>query len=82
MLDDRGDRMTSPPRSEVNSALDIFVKDMGLVRDAARAAGLSPMYSERDGPPRTRSTTLSKSRTGTGSGSSHQASKAATSQSP
>ena len=35
MLDDRGARMVSPG-DEVRSALDIFVKDMGLVVDAAR----------------------------------------------
>jgi 3-hydroxyisobutyrate dehydrogenase len=35
MLDDRGARMVSPT-DEVRSALDIFVKDMGLVVDAAR----------------------------------------------
>jgi 3-hydroxyisobutyrate dehydrogenase/putative dehydrogenase len=36
MLDDRGARMVHPGE-EVRSALDIFVKDMGLVTDAARA---------------------------------------------
>jgi 3-hydroxyisobutyrate dehydrogenase len=36
MLDDRGARMVRPGE-EVRSALDIFVKDMGLVTDAARA---------------------------------------------
>jgi 3-hydroxyisobutyrate dehydrogenase len=35
MLDDRGERMVRGS-DEVNSALDIFVKDMGLVLDAAR----------------------------------------------
>jgi 3-hydroxyisobutyrate dehydrogenase len=35
MLDDRGERMVHGS-DEVNSALDIFVKDMGLVLDAAR----------------------------------------------
>jgi len=35
MLDDRGDRMVHGT-DQVNSALDIFVKDMGLVLDAAR----------------------------------------------
>ena len=40
MLSDRGDRMTVPGGSDaVNSALDIFVKDMGLVLDAGSAAG-------------------------------------------
>jgi 3-hydroxyisobutyrate dehydrogenase/putative dehydrogenase len=37
MLDDRGERMVHGT-DEVRSALDIFVKDMGLVTDAARAA--------------------------------------------
>ncbi len=37
MLDDRGGRMVHGP-DEVKSALDIFVKDMGLVADAARAS--------------------------------------------
>lgn len=36
MLDDRGSRMIDPANEEVCSALDIFVKDMGLVVDAAR----------------------------------------------
>jgi 3-hydroxyisobutyrate dehydrogenase/putative dehydrogenase len=37
MLDDRGARMVHGTE-EVKSALDIFVKDMGLVTDAARAS--------------------------------------------
>jgi 3-hydroxyisobutyrate dehydrogenase len=37
MLDDRGGRMVHGT-DEVKSALDIFVKDMGLVTDAARAS--------------------------------------------
>jgi 3-hydroxyisobutyrate dehydrogenase len=37
MLDDRGRRMVHGT-DEVKSALDIFVKDMGLVTDAARAS--------------------------------------------
>jgi 3-hydroxyisobutyrate dehydrogenase len=37
MLDDRGERMVHGT-DEVRSALDIFVKDMGLVVDAARAS--------------------------------------------
>jgi 3-hydroxyisobutyrate dehydrogenase len=37
MLDDRGERMVQPS-DEVKSALDIFVKDMGLVLDAARTS--------------------------------------------
>jgi 3-hydroxyisobutyrate dehydrogenase len=36
MLDDRGERMVHPS-DEVKSALDLFVKDMGLVIDAARS---------------------------------------------
>jgi len=40
MLDDRGPRMVHGT-DEVNSALDIFVKDMRLVTDAARASGLT-----------------------------------------
>lgn len=36
MLDDRGARMVDETNTEVRSALDIFVKDMGLVVDAAR----------------------------------------------
>ena len=37
MLDDRGARMVDPDNQEVRSTIDIFVKDMGLVTDAARA---------------------------------------------
>ena len=36
MLEDRGARMIDNPSGQVRSALDIFVKDMGLVLDAAR----------------------------------------------
>ncbi len=36
MLDDRGERMVDDAFDEPKSALDIFVKDMGLVTDAAR----------------------------------------------
>jgi len=36
MLDDRGARMVDDTSDEVRSALDIFVKDMGLVLGAAR----------------------------------------------
>jgi len=36
MLDDRGARMVDDSADEVRSALDIFVKDMGLVLGAAR----------------------------------------------
>src|SRR4029453_16350830 len=45
MLDDRGPRMVHGT-DEVNSALDIFVKDMRLVTDPARASGLpTPLAS-------------------------------------
>jgi 3-hydroxyisobutyrate dehydrogenase/putative dehydrogenase len=37
MLDDRGARMVHNPDNEIRSTIDIFVKDMGLVTDAARA---------------------------------------------
>jgi 3-hydroxyisobutyrate dehydrogenase len=36
MLDDRGERMVDGAFDEAKSALDIFVKDMGLVTEAAR----------------------------------------------
>jgi 3-hydroxyisobutyrate dehydrogenase/putative dehydrogenase len=39
MLDDRGQRMVHGAFEQVNSALDIFVKDMDLVVDAARQHG-------------------------------------------
>jgi 3-hydroxyisobutyrate dehydrogenase len=39
MLHDRGARMVEGTYDEVRSALDIFVKDMGLVTEAARAHG-------------------------------------------
>ena len=39
MLDDRGARMLDEAWTPVHSALDIFVKDLGLVDEAARAAG-------------------------------------------
>ena len=39
MLDDRGARMVGGDSDEVKSALDLFVKDMALVTDAARANG-------------------------------------------
>ena len=48
MLDDRGERMVDGAFDEAKSALDIFVKDMGLVTDAARAVRLSRLRS----PPR------------------------------
>jgi 3-hydroxyisobutyrate dehydrogenase len=37
MLEDRGARMVDPDNHEIKSTIDIFVKDMGLVTDAARA---------------------------------------------
>ncbi len=37
MFGDRGSRMVDEGNTEVRSAIDIFVKDMGLVTDAARA---------------------------------------------
>ena len=40
MLDDRGERMVDGAFDEAKSALDIFVKDMGLVTDAARSVDL------------------------------------------
>src|SRR6201996_441863 len=39
MFDDRGARMVAGTFDEVRSALDIFVKDMGLVTEAASDAG-------------------------------------------
>jgi 3-hydroxyisobutyrate dehydrogenase len=39
MFDDRGARMVAGTFDEVRSALDIFVKDMGLVTGAAAEAG-------------------------------------------
>jgi len=39
MFDDRGTRMVTGEFGEVRSAMDIFVKDMGLVGAAAEAAG-------------------------------------------
>lgn len=39
MLDDRGERMVQGAFDDPKSALDIFVKDMGLVTDAARETG-------------------------------------------
>ena len=38
MLGDRGDRMITESFDDVTSAIDIFVKDLGLVLDAAREA--------------------------------------------
>lgn len=42
MLDDRAGRMLSDGPVDVESALDIFVKDTGLVLDAARENGFQP----------------------------------------
>ncbi len=39
MLGDRGERMLDGPPAAVRSAVDIFVKDLGLVRDEARRVG-------------------------------------------
>ena len=39
MLSDRGPRMLQGSHAEVTSRIDIFVKDSGLVADAARAVG-------------------------------------------
>ena len=39
MFDDRGARMVAGDFGNVRSALDIFVKDMGLVTGAAEDAG-------------------------------------------
>jgi len=36
MLDDRGARMVDNPNNDILSTIDIFVKDMGLVTEAAR----------------------------------------------
>src|SRR5262249_32795742 len=41
MLDDRGARMVERAFDDARSALDIFVKDMGLVTDAGRQTGAS-----------------------------------------
>ncbi len=41
MLGDRGPRMAAEAFDDVTSAVDIFVKDLGLVIDAARAAKLA-----------------------------------------
>ena len=40
MLDDRGRRMVAPLDGPVRSAVSLFVKDLGLVLDEARDAGL------------------------------------------
>ncbi|MFI6578863.1 NAD(P)-dependent oxidoreductase [Nocardiopsis sp. NPDC050513] len=45
MLDDRGGRMVTRSFDDVRSALDIFVKDMGLVADAAERSGLDAVLA-------------------------------------
>jgi 3-hydroxyisobutyrate dehydrogenase/putative dehydrogenase len=46
MLDDRGRRMVDGSFDDVKSALDIFVKDMGLVVDAAGSSRARTMLAE------------------------------------
>ena len=46
MLEDRGGRMLAREFTPARSALDIFVKDMGLVRDAAREVGFATPLSD------------------------------------
>lgn len=47
MLSDRGPRMLADTDVEVTSQINIFVKDSGLVHDAARAAGAAtPLLDE------------------------------------
>ena len=46
MLDDRGSRMLTREFDDVRSALDIFVKDMGLVVDAGAANGARTPLAE------------------------------------
>jgi 3-hydroxyisobutyrate dehydrogenase-like beta-hydroxyacid dehydrogenase len=46
MLDDRGSRMLTREFTEVRSALDIFVKDMGLVVEAGAAGGARTPLAE------------------------------------
>jgi 3-hydroxyisobutyrate dehydrogenase len=50
MLDDRGGRMVDGDFENPKSALDIFVKDMGLVTDAARGTGCpAPLAAAAEG---------------------------------
>ena len=42
MMDDRIERMLSVEAPSVESAMDIFVKDTGLVVEAARENGMEP----------------------------------------
>ena len=46
MLDDRGSRMLTREFADVRSALDIFVKDMGLVVEAGAAGGARTPLAE------------------------------------
>lgn len=46
MLEDRGGRMLEREFTPAKSALDIFVKDMGLVREAAEEAGFATPLSD------------------------------------
>jgi 3-hydroxyisobutyrate dehydrogenase/putative dehydrogenase len=46
MLDDRGSRMLTREFTDVRSALDIFVKDMGLVVEAGTAGGARTPLAE------------------------------------
>ena len=46
MLEDRGERMLSREFDDVRSALDIFVKDMGLVVETGAANGARTPLSE------------------------------------
>lgn len=46
MLEDRGERMLDRSFLPAKSALDIFVKDMGLVREAAREKGFGTPLSD------------------------------------
>jgi 3-hydroxyisobutyrate dehydrogenase-like beta-hydroxyacid dehydrogenase len=46
MLDDRGERVLDEAWTPPKSALDIFVKDMGLVVEAAEQHGLATPLSD------------------------------------
>lgn len=46
MLEDRGERMLERAFTPAKSAMDIFVKDMGLVREAARENGFDTPLSD------------------------------------
>ena len=47
MLDDRGPRMVEGAFEQPRSALDIFVKDMGLVTEAAAETGYQAPLAPR-----------------------------------